>query len=384
MVSHKSNIAFLIDTISCDTAGTQKQLIETVRRLNTENFSPYIICLYSSPWMESNQLPCPVIVLGYQGFIKLNFFSVLLQLRRIVRKLPIHILQTFFEDSIFVAFLATIGLRHRRCVLLSSRRDMGLGSTQPWYHRLFTLALPWVSQHFDGLVCNGQEIRQWASHRERIPLEKIQVIPNGIAMPEPPFNRPELLRRQPDALWLGVVASLTPVKRIDVFLNALAQVAEQRPDIGWQALVLGEGPERTALQNQACAAGLEERVHLPGAVHNVGDYLHHLHIGVLCSDREGFSNAVLEYMSHGLPTVVTAVGGNKELVDPSTGICVAAGDSSALADALILLADDPQMRVQLGAAGRRKVATHFSWEHSMAELESYYSQLLTAVESQAA
>lgn len=382
MISEKANIAFLIDTISCDTAGTQRQLIETVKRLNKEMFAPYIICLHTSPWMEKNELPCPVVVLGYKGFIKPNIISVILKLRRTVLELPIHILQTFFEDSIFVAYLATFGMRPRRCVLLSSRRDMGLGGTQPWYHRLFALALPWVSRYFDGLVCNGQEVRKWASLRERIPLEKIQVIPNGTALPGPFGEIPELLCKQPDALWLGVVASMTPVKRIDVFLSALEKVAKLRPDIPWQAVVLGEGPERVSLQAQAQAAGLGARVHFIGAVHNVGDYLHRLHIGVLCSDKEGFSNAVLEYMAHGLPTVVTAVGGNAELVDASTGLCVPAGDAAALSLALIRLADDPGLRARLGEAGRQKVAARYSWEHSIAELEGYYSRMLATVAGQ--
>lgn len=372
----KTQVAYLIDTISCDTAGTQKQLLETVRRLDRDRFDPHIICLHSSPWMEKNELPCPVTVLGYRGFLKPSFPGVTLRLRRLVRQRPVHILQTFFEDSVFVAFLATQGLKRNRCILLSSRRDMGLGGTRPWYHALFALALPWVSRHFDGLVCNGQEIKNWVSRREKMPLDRIQVIHNGTALPALPSEVPELLCSHPAALWIGLVASLTPVKRIDVFLRALQTVATKRPDIPWQAVVLGEGPEGEVLRTQTREAGLAERVHFPGAVREVSPFLHHLCIGVLCSDREGFSNAVLEYMAHGLPVVVTAVGGNAELVDAASGLCVPAGDHEALADALIRLADDPVLRARLGAGGRDKVATRFSWDHSMAELEGYYSRLL--------
>lgn len=377
MENDKATIAYLIDTISCDTAGTQKQLLETVRRLDRNRFEPLIVCLHSSPWLEGATLPCPVTILGYKGFLKPNFPIVVWRLRQLVTQRTVRILQTFFEDSIFVAFLATRFLGRTRCVLLSSRRDMGLGAVRPWYHRLFTVVLPWVSRHFDGLVCNGQEIKKWASRRERVPLDKIQVIPNGTALPSQPAEIPALLQGQNDMLWIGVVASLTPVKRIDVFLRALQLVTALRPDLPWRAVVLGEGPERAALLAQACAEGLAERVHFCGAVTNVSDYLHHIHIGVLCSDREGFSNAVLEYMAHGLPVVVSAVGGNAELVDEATGLCFPAGNVDALAEAILRLADDPALRSQLGDAGRQKVATMFSWECSMAKLEGYYSLMLS-------
>jgi glycosyltransferase involved in cell wall biosynthesis len=255
---------------------------------------------------------------------------------------------------------------------------MGLGGNRLWYHRLFPIVLRFVSRHFDGIVTNGQEIKRWVSHREWVPPEKIQVIPNGTAPPSLPDRVPELFERHPASVWIGIVANLTPIKRIDVFLRALQLLAEQRPDIPFQALVLGEGPEREALFALASERKIAERVHFPGAVRDVSPFLHRFDIGVLCSDREGFSNSVLEYMAHSLPVVVTAVGGNIDLVDPSIGFCVPPGDSNALAESLIRLADDPSLRAQLGKAGREKVKTLYSWERSMAELEGYYLRLLAA------
>ncbi len=371
-------IAFLIDTITCDTAGTQRQLLETIRRLDRATFSPQLICLYSSPWMQQNELPCPVTVLGYRGFLKPNFPKVLLALRRLVWQQPIHLLQTFFEDSIFVAFLATLGLGRSRCRLLSSRRDMGLGRNRPWYHLLFSLALPLVSRRFDGLVCNGEEIRKWVARKERVPLEKIRVISNGTLLPGSSAAAPDLFSRHPSSLWLGLVASLTPVKRIDLFLMALKLLTERRSELAIQALVLGEGPERETLLALASSLGVADRVHFLGTVRDVSPFLQLLDIGVLTSDREGFSNAVLEYMAHALPVVVTAVGGNLELVDPTVGICVPAGDSEALAEALLRLGENSALRKRLGTAGREKVKDRYSWKRSMAELEGYYTQLLAA------
>lgn len=377
MSGQRVNVAFLIDTITCDTAGTQRQLLETVRRLDRANYSPRIICLYSSPWLEENEVPCPVTILGYRGFVKLNFWKVVLRLRRIVVREPIHILQTFFDDSIFVAFLATRGISGR-CVLISSRRDMGLNGKRPWYHRLFAAALPYVTRHLDSVLCNGHAIKRWVVKRERVLPEKVHVMPNGVSLPPAAEPVPELFDRHPAPLWIGLVASLTPTKRIDVFLRSLRQLADRRPSIQFRGLVLGEGPERDSLLSLADELGISDRVHFTGVVQNVGPYLRQLDIGVLCSDREGLPNAILEYMSYELPVVCTDVGGNVELVDEGVGLRVPVGDGDALAEALIKLADDPALRRQTGSTGKAKVTAHHSWNEVMAELDRYYSGLLKA------
>ena len=62
-------VAFVIDTIECDTAGTQKQLLEIIRRLDAQNFEPYLICLRDSEWLRQNLLPCPYVALRYERFV---------------------------------------------------------------------------------------------------------------------------------------------------------------------------------------------------------------------------------------------------------------------------------------------------------------------------
>jgi glycosyltransferase involved in cell wall biosynthesis len=101
-------------------------------------------------------------------------------------------------------------------------------------------------------------------------------------------------------------------------------------------------------------------------------------IAVLCSDREGLSNAILEAMAAGLPVVATNVGGNGELVDGTSGILVPRGDTGKLAGALGALIVDDERRQQLGARARARVAGQFSWESAMAQLTTWYDQLLAA------
>jgi len=368
-------IAYLIDTISTDKAGTQRQLLETIRRLDRGRFEPSLVCLWKSAWMSQNDLPCPCYVLHYRGFIKLNFPAVVLRLSRLLRDKRIDIVQTFFEDSIFVGFLGGF-FAPRSIVLLSSRRDMGLGSgNQPAYHSLYARALPWVNRHFAGIIANCEAVKRYVARRERTSLGKIRVIRNGVLIPDRPATMPSLFNHDEDVVWIGLVASLTPVKRHDLLIEAIAELGRSGMARAVRLLLLGEGPERDSLVRQTRDAGLDGVVHFAGAVKNVTSYLYYLDIGVLCSDREGLSNAILEYMACGLPVVATAVGGNSELVDETNGICVPPGDPAALARALKCLIDDEAKRRKLGEGSLKKIERSFSWGRAMSDLEEYYLTL---------
>lgn len=367
-------VAYLIDTIACDTAGTQKQLLETIRLLDRTKFEPLLICLWQSEWMTENELPCHCIILEYKGFLKLGFPKVVRRLIHTVDEQQIRIIQTFFEDSIFVAFLSSF-LAKSSVVLLSSRRDMGLGKVnRPWYHLLYGFALPWVNRFFAGIVANSEQVRQFVAKKEKTDLTKIKVIRNGVYVPEKPDESPALFQQFSDTVWIGLVASLTPVKRHDLLLLAAAILSLE--DLKFRILFLGDGPRREELETFATELGMREKVHFLGAVTNVPSYLFSLDIGVLCSDREGLSNAILEYMACGLPVVATAVGGNTELIDDGNGICVPPDNPTALAEALRRMIVDKKLREQCGLNSLDKIKQNYSWTKAMTELQNYYQDIL--------
>ena len=363
-------IAYLIDTISCDTAGTQKQLLETIHLLDRTRFEPILICLWQSPWMLKNELPCPSIVLGYRGFLKFCFPKVVQRLTHCLDERQVRIVQTFFEDSIFVAFLSRFFTRSS-VILLSSRRDMGLGMVnRPWYHALYGLALPWVNHYFSGIIANSEHVRQYVAKKEKTDPEKIKVIRNGVYIPKKPEESPAIFQKFPGSVWIGLVASLTQVKRHELLLEAAAILTVD--NLKFQILFLGDGPRREELVTLAAELGIQEKVHFMGAVTNVSSYLYSLDIGVLCSDREGLSNAILEYMACGLPVIATAVGGNTELVDENNGICVPPADPDSLADALRQMITDQELRERCGQRSLDKIKENYSWSKTMTELQNYY------------
>ncbi len=97
-------IAYLIDTIEIDTAGTEKQLLEVIRRLDKSVFEPSLICLWESDWMKkTGHLPCDAYILGYRGMLKSNLWTVINRLSKSLDRIHVQILQTFLKILFLLA-----------------------------------------------------------------------------------------------------------------------------------------------------------------------------------------------------------------------------------------------------------------------------------------
>ena len=101
-------------------------------------------------------------------------------------------------------------------------------------------------------------------------------------------------------------------------------------------------------------------------------------ICVLCSETEGLSNAVMEYMAAGKPTICTNVGGNVELVvDGETGYLVPVGDATSMANAIVALLSDSERAQEFGQRARRRAIELFSLHRMIEQHEMLYTRLAT-------
>ena len=152
-----------------------------------------------------------------------------------------------------------------------------------------------------------------------------------------------------------VVVSVGRLKAPKDFVSLVRSLAEIRPR-PFHALIVGDGPDRVAVEKEIRRLDLVREVELLGERRDVSDLLAASDVFVLSSDSEGLPMSILEAMANGLPVVATAVGGVPEVVlDGETGFLVPPGDSKRLAAALARLVDDAGLRRSLGDAGRRRV-----------------------------
>lgn len=201
--------------------------------------------------------------------------------------------------------------------------------------------------------------------------ERTTVIPNAVD-PGPAVERAPATN---GPLELVSVGRLAEPKDFATLLSAVAAL----PPATVRVVLLGDGPQREALQAQVAELAIADAVELAGEVDDVRARLDRADAFVLSSRSEGMPLSVLEAMAAGLPVVASDVGGVHEVVvDGETGRLVPAGDATALAAALSELADQPELRERWGGAGRQRIEERFALGTWRAAHLALYERLLSA------
>ncbi|MFT3894515.1 MAG: glycosyltransferase [Anaerolineales bacterium] len=165
------------------------------------------------------------------------------------------------------------------------------------------------------------------------------------------------------------VGRLETIKGHQYLIEACSQLKAEH--INFRCYLVGDGELSSRIQQEINRLGLASYVEMLGfQTHDkVAALLNEVDLLVLPSLSEGIPVAVMEGMAAGLPIVATAVTGVPELVENGvTGILVPSKDSAALAEAIRTLSLSPELRIQMGRAGRKKVLNEFSLQKSASEL----------------
>lgn len=344
--------------------GTELQLIGLIERLDPKEYIPYLLTIRPS---DPALTPANCRHLAWQvpSLISISGFIALFKLVWFLRKEKIDIVQTFFQDSTLFAGLAAYIARTP--VRLACFRDLGF-----WYSRKQAIALKKIYQSMSGFICNADIVRDHFATQFSLETNKMRVIRNGIEV--------EALRyidHSQSSSNIGIVGNMTrQVKRTDLFIKAAAIVNQTHSHITWH--IIGDGHMRMELETLAKELNVFEKLHFSGRVSNVADYLEKLDVGIICSDSEGLSNALLEYMFKGVTAIATNVGGNPELIEhDKTGLLVPPNDADALATAILRLIENNILKNKLAIAARHKAEQEYSWGKCVSAHHQFYQNLLT-------
>ena len=216
-----------------------------------------------------------------------------------------------------------------------------------------------LTRRADRVICITEALRRFNIEQVGLPPGKLEVVHYGLDMPPDAWGPSDLPPMPEGARVLLGILRLVPQKGIDVALEALARLRPSHPDV--HLVVLGEGPERSRLEQQAAELGLAEAVWFPGRTGDVAAWLARSELLVHPARWEGFGICLLEAMLAGVPVVAAAVSSVPEIVvDGETGLLVPRDDAAALAGALEALLDDPGRARELGEAGRARARALFS------------------------
>ena len=211
----------------------------------------------------------------------------------------------------------------------------------------------------DGFVAISREISRELEAAGYDPA-RIHSLPNGVPVPESPWQRRPSWRSAPRAIFVG---RLAPEKGLRTLVASWPLVRETYPLA--RLILIGEGPERPALEQQARSIGLTVgpggAVELPGSVADVNRELRSADLFVLPSTEEGMSIALLEAMALGMPLVASSIPGNRRLVsDFKHGRLAPAEDHQALARVINEQWADFDRAFHMSRAARSRVRQEFS------------------------
>jgi glycosyltransferase involved in cell wall biosynthesis len=250
----------------------------------------------------------------------------------------------------------------------------GIAPAEPWIMRTYNRVAAFRT---DILVAVSDSLRQYLIERVGVPAEKVRLIHNGISttayrkQPRSPEFR-HSLGIPAEAVIIGNVARLHPVKNHDLLLAAFQRVLRRTP--GAYLLLVGDGQLRQHVEQTAEALQLAGRVCIAGLVPDTQPYLNEMDVFALSSHIEGTSMSILEAMACEVPVVATAVGGNPRLLrDGDLGLLTPAGDADALAAAITTVLQHPDATTLRTAAARQAVEQHYSEARMAADYEVLYT-----------
>jgi L-malate glycosyltransferase len=327
---------FLIDGMEAITAGgTERQVLQLIRIALKHGLAAQLCILRGTAWLTPELAGCPV---RYAHLGSIGSSSGLAELRQLVawmRAEKFDIVQTYFADANLIGPI--LSRLSGVPVVIGSRRNLNHHPMSLLWRGVQAVS----NQCTDQILANSAAVVERIRKSEWLAAPKLAVLYNGVdlAALRVPAREGRMvrswLRLPPDGLLVGNISGLRKIKGIGTFVQAAALAHARMPELRF--VVVGEGEMRPEVEAQIQRLGLEGIVTLAGAQEDVLPWLAAMDVAVLCSDAEGFSNSLLEYMAAGLPVIATEVGGNREALGES-GILVPPGDAQAIADHLCRLA----------------------------------------------
>ena len=253
-----------------------------------------------------------------------------------------------------------------------------------WYDNdllvlLYGVADRFVLRNYARVVAVSDEVK----HRllkAGVHGDVIRLIRNGIELR--PFDNatPSLLKDSTSngQLIVGLIGRLSIEKGIDIFLRAAAHVLVEFPSARF--VVVGDGPDKDKLEQLVDQLKIRGSVSMLGRRSDMPSVYASLNVMVSSSRQEGLPIAILEGMASGLPLVASAVGEvSSVVVNGQTGVLVPPENVDSLAEGILRLLRDPDMRTRFGTAAKHRVEEEYSAARMTADYLRVYAEAIEGV-----
>jgi glycosyltransferase involved in cell wall biosynthesis len=372
-------VFYLVDSLNV--GGTESQTAATALHLNRIGHEVTVGCLRAEGPLIDLLLNAGIPVVEFPKKKTLLSANGICQLWRMIVFILRKKFQVVHTHDLWANLLGVPAAKLAGTpIVVSSRRYL---ADLEWYTPLRNRMMRIIYGLSTHVVVNSEPTRDLLVVREGLRSEKVIVIHNAIDSQRfvvARKDRKELLPGiREEAKLIAVVANMySPVKGHQRLIAAARTVCRLHPEAIF--LLIGDGAERSKLEQQVVEVELTRNVVFLGRRKDIPELLTCCNLSVLSSEAEGLPNAVLEAMAAGLPVVAMRVGGIPEIIeDEISGLLVSSQDPQALADAILRIIENPELATRLAQAGQKRIRTHFSFDRLLAELETLY--IPTAVAS---
>jgi len=316
--------------LSLRVGGLERVVLDLVQNASEE--FRFIVCCLEEPGDWGNEVP-HVVTLGKQPGVDWRLFWKIARLARVEKVDVIH------THNSAAHIYGAIGGKLAGIKVLHTEHGKNLGEEA----RAFRLNR-WAGRFTDLTVAVSEKLGREARDHEGVLANRLALVANGICVER------FALRRRPAGRCVGTVGRLVREKNYPLLLRAVAAI----PDT--ELVFVGDGPLREELEGEA-----GPRVQFLGQRADIAELLAGFDVFALSSSTEGMSIALLEAMAAACPIVVTAVGGNTELIQHEiTGLVVPPDDPTAFRAAIERLLTDRVLANRLGAAAREVARQRYS------------------------
>lgn len=298
-----------------------------------------------------------------------DIYSIFL-LRRFVRNVCPHLVHTHTAHAHTIGLAAVLGIPETRLVV-SRRVDFHIRSG-------FLSRMKYHSKYVNKIVAISEAVRN-VLLSDGIPKQRIRLAYSGIELDKYKTERsdPRIYDEfalPPQAIIGGCVAALAAHKAHEILIQA-AQIACRKVPL-LHILLIGDGERRTELERLAKQLNVEKNVHFLGFRTDIGKLIKSMDFFVLSSRTEGLGTSVLDAMACGLPIVATQGGGIPEMVtNQFDGLLAPVDDFRILADKMVLMSADKELRSELGKNALTTVK-RFSIDSTIDSTISVYREIL--------
>lgn len=338
--------------------GADRVTLTLLRALDRRRFRPTLVLMRREGALLG-ELPADVPLLDLGGR---RLWTAWLPLARLLRRESPQILLSTSSGANLIACLARALARRPTRLVLSERNVLFRGQGR-LKQRLQALLKRWLYRRADCVTAVSRGVADDLRRHLRLPPERLRVVYNPVLTPD----LEELAAAAPPHPWLAGAdpvilgaGRLVPAKGFDHLLRSFAELG---PEPAARLVILGEGPERQALERLSESLGVADRVALAGFALNPFCFLSRCAVFVLSSRFEGLPGVLIQAMACGAAVVATdCPAGPAEIVtDGVDGFLVPVDDRRAMVARVARLLEDDSLRSRIGRAARRS-ARRFSLE----------------------